>query len=400
MSPLKCFILMYIPIVEGDLRVMGFLAKILNLVPTLSWLSLPDEVETFGAMMRAQLDLRIEAQNLLQLRENFDAIFTAKFPRPLVDWVSSHVLVEKYEFGVPMKYFLQAKERSPYDVSISAIGLDCFLHMLIFDNFTHADLHPGNIMVKFHRPTAGGVFRRIFSLVSGDELVDESAELSKALLEYEVGTPEFDEAICHLYNEGYYPRLIFLDAGLVASLDAVNRRNFLDLFQAIAEFDGYKAGRLMVERCRSPEQVENGDAFALKMQHLILSIKSQTFRLSKIDISSLLQTVMQMVREHRVKLEGDFVNVVISILILEGIGRSLNPDLDLFNMALPILRSYGRQERKRNGLAGLQTLPGGGSGWLKLWFQLEARQMLSGMIQESDTIDKFLFGQFKPFLLD
>jgi aarF domain-containing kinase len=46
-------------IVRRDLRIMGFFASVLNAIPTIEWLSLPDEVEQFGEMMRLQLDLRI-----------------------------------------------------------------------------------------------------------------------------------------------------------------------------------------------------------------------------------------------------------------------------------------------------------------------------------------------------
>lgn len=386
-------------IVERDLRIMKFVADILNWVPTLSWLSLPDEVVTFGEMMRSQLDLRNEAQNLLQLRKNFKGSFTTKFPRPLVDWVSSQVLVERYEFGIPLKYFLQKDTHTPYDLSLSAIGLDSFLHMLVFDNFTHADLHPGNIMVKFYRPAAASFFERLSSILSGKEYkVDD--EITKSLI-FKASDPLlFEEAIQELYNEGYFPRLVFLDAGLVATLNEVNRKNFLDLFQAIAEFDGLRAGTLMVERCRSPEKVVDGENFAREMEQLILKIKSETFKLSKIDISSILQKVLQMVREHKVRLEGDFINVVISILILEGIGRSLNPELDLFKMALPILRSFGAQGSKEHSIIGLQTMPGGTSWWLKLWFQLEARQILSSFLYYPDPVEQALFGGFKPIFLD
>jgi aarF domain-containing kinase len=134
-------------------------------------------------------------------------------------------------------------------------------------------------------------------------------------------------------------------------LDGRNRRNFLDLFQSVAEFDGYKAGKLMVERCRTPELVIDEETFALKMQHLILSVKSKTFSLAKIKISDILTDVLTAVRRHHVKLEGDFVNTVISILLLEGIGRQLDPNMDLFKSALPILRQLGRQLGTREAIA-------------------------------------------------
>lgn len=49
-------------------------------------------------------------------------------------------------------------------------------------------------------------------------------------------------------------------------------------------------------------------------------------------------------------MEGDFVNTVLSILLLEGIGRQLDPDLDLFKSALPILRQLGRQMGTREAI--------------------------------------------------
>jgi len=79
------------------------------------------------------------------------------------------------------------------------------------------------------------------------------------------------------------------------------------------------------------------------MQHLVLSVKSQTFSLAKIRIADVLSQVLNNVREHHVKMEADFVNTVISILLLEGIGRQLDPEMDLFKSALPILRKLGKQ---------------------------------------------------------
>ena len=132
-------------------------------------------------------------------------------------------------------------------------------------------------------------------------------------------------------REGYRPQLIFIDTGLVTELNEKNRANFLDLFKAVAEFDGYKAGQLMVARSRQPETVLDPEVFALRMQHLVLGVKSATFALGNIKIGDILSEVLDMVRSHHVRLEGDFVNVVLSILLLEGIGRTLDPNLDLFS---------------------------------------------------------------------
>ncbi|KAG6869922.1 hypothetical protein C0992_001575, partial [Termitomyces sp. T32_za158] len=100
--------------------------------------------------------------------------------------------------------------------------------------------------------------------------------------------PAWTSELTSLNKLGYIPEIVFIDAGLVTTLDATNRRNFLDLFRAVAEFDGYRTGQLMIERSRSPELAIDTETFALKMQHLVLSVKRKTFSLGQIKISDLL----------------------------------------------------------------------------------------------------------------
>ena len=69
--------------VRRDLRIMAFFAAIINAVPTMEWLSFPDEVKQFGEMMRLQLDLRIEAANLTPVPPKFQDPKHSLVPVPL-----------------------------------------------------------------------------------------------------------------------------------------------------------------------------------------------------------------------------------------------------------------------------------------------------------------------------
>lgn len=318
-------------VVRRDLKIMGFVASCINLIPTMEWLSFPDEVQQFGEMMRLQLDLRIEAANLSIFRKNFKDRTTAWFPYPYTQYTTRQVLVEEFAHGIPLEHFLQ-NGGGTYEKEIADEGLDAFLHMLLIDNFVHADLHPGNIMVRFYKPANMNVAS--FSHKPKHNLKDSSdvtEEVLERLRPFRHSREKWLETLNTIDHEGYRPQLIFIDTGLVTELNATNRRNFLDLFKAIAEFDGYKAGHLMVERCRQPGAVIDKEVFALRMQHLVLGVKSRTFALGNIKIGDILTEVLSMVRTHHVRMEGDFINVVLSILLLEGIGRSLDPDLDLFS---------------------------------------------------------------------
>lgn len=319
-------------IVRRDLRIMAFFAAIINVIPTMEWLSFPDEVKQFGEMMRLQLDLRIEAANLHLFRQYFKNRTTAWFPYPYTEYATREVLVEEFAQGVPLEDFLQ-HGAGPFYKDLADEGLNAFLTMVLIDNFIHADLHPGNIMVRFYKPERLDVpfFSRAQEKISGPkESPDVTLEVVERLHPYKKRPKEWAAELQKIDDEGYRPQIIFIDTGLVTELNAANRANFLDLFKAVAEFDGYKAGHLMVERCRQPDAVIDPEVFALRMQHLVLGVKSRTFALGNIKIGDILNEVLSMVRTHHVRLEGDFVNVVLSILLLEGIGRSLDPNLDLF----------------------------------------------------------------------
>ena len=368
-------------IVRRDLRIMAFFAAILNAIPTFEWLSFPDEVKQFGEMMRLQLDLRIEAANLTIFRDTFKQRTTAGFPQPYNDYTTREVLVEEFAHGIPLADFLESGA-GVFQKELANEGLDSFLRMLLIDNFIHADLHPGNIMVRFYEPEqldlAFGRHKQSEDPSSGHDVTEQ---ILQRLRPYKHKPEQWIEQLARIDSEGYRPQLIFIDTGLVTSLSATNRRNFLDLFKAVAEFDGYRAGRLMVERCRQPDAVIEPEIFALKMQHLVLGVKSRTFALGNIKIGDILNQVLTMVRAHHVRLEGDFVNVVLSILLLEGIGRNLDPELDLFRSALPILRQLGSQGGTSEVLKSARQ---GDWSMLKVWVGLELRNNIQASIEDVD----------------
>lgn len=274
-------------------------------------------------------------------------------------------------------------------------------NMLLLDNFVHSDLHPGNILIKFTKPPSTQIllknlYNSIFHnnhdhndapqiLPADDSVSDQIVSRLRTMIH---SPTAWRAELSSLYETGYIPEIVFIDAGLVTTLDATNRKNFLDLFRAVAEFDGYRTGQLMIERSRSPELAIDTETFALKMQHLVLNVKRKTFSLGQIKISDLLTEVLKAVRVHHVKMEGDFINTVISILLLEGIGRQLDPGLDLFASALPILRQLGGQMATRESMN--KNLPSSNLGaLLKVWVWVEARSFISSAVVNADDLIKY-----------
>lgn len=113
-------------IVNRDLRIMRFFATLINAVPTLEWLSFPDEVDVFSGMMRLQMDLRIEAENLAKFRANFKGRTTVTFPTPYRDYTTRDILIEEFAHGMPLSAFLECGGGN-YQEGIANMGLDAFL---------------------------------------------------------------------------------------------------------------------------------------------------------------------------------------------------------------------------------------------------------------------------------
>ena len=144
-------------VIPRDIAIMSIFANMINAIPGMQWISLPEEVAVFGEMMRSQLDLRVEAANL----ERFDANFRKRgrrltFPRPIklghaangeAREESRDVLIEEFEDALPLKYFLR-NGGGNFDDMIANIGLDAFLVRMLRMFMMYALILTGNAIAR------------------------------------------------------------------------------------------------------------------------------------------------------------------------------------------------------------------------------------------------------------
>ena len=312
---------------ERDLRLMRSFVKGLKMaIPWMKWLEITEAVDLFSNHMTNQLDLRVEANNLKRFRYNFGLLDggsddndvhllnnkrkNVHFPKPILSY--EHVLVQSFEHGDPVLSVLDEesyRKNVNYSKNVSGssgsssssssstnqqhvinkiklanIGVKAFLKMVLIDNFVHGDLHPGNILVR--------------------------------------------------YGDNNDSNLVFLDAGLVVELTDRDRTNFLRVFKAVAEKNGRLVGQLMLEQAKY-ENCPDHEKFISGMEKIVNVV--DTFNLDEIEIGTVLRDVLNLVRENQVQVDSSFTTLVLSIILLEGLGRQLNPKLDIFKAALPML---------------------------------------------------------------
>ncbi|KAM4678347.1 putative aarF domain-containing protein kinase 2 [Discoglossus pictus] len=298
--------------VRMDLLLMKTWSRLLGMIPGFKWLSLTEIVEEFEKLMSHQTDLRFEARNLEIFQQKFERVEFIKFPRPLRPFVTRNVLVETFEEGDPVSMYLKEPNTCPVKQRIARMGSDMLLKMVFVDNFVHADLHPGNILVQGVKEFSSGH-------VDQTTLVDMC-----------------DTLIVNVRPSRCPLRLVLLDAGIVAELQDGDLQNFRAVFTAVVLGQGERVAELILHHARA-SQCRDEDKFRAEMAELVTEAKKNTVSLGKVQVAVLLSRVFRLLMTHKVKLESNFASIMFAILVLEGLGRALDPDMDILEAAKPLL---------------------------------------------------------------
>lgn len=272
--------------IERDLVLLRLGARWLDAVPSLRLLSLPGAIERFGAALRDQLDFRKEAANNRRLAHNFRREKKVRVPALHDALCTDRVLAMELARGVKatapeaVGLGLDEQARRRARAELAARGGRAILKMVFEDGFVHADLHPGNILL-------------------GDD-----------------GT------------------MTFLDLGMVAEIEPDLMRPWADTFSALAARDGARAAGLFYSYAPFAA-VEDYDAYERDVEGYLGRIYGA--RLAEVEISVVVSGMMNVLRRHRVQVDPVFTVVNVALLVAEGLGKQLDPHVDLVLLAVPYL---------------------------------------------------------------
>lgn len=271
-------------VIEKDLVLLDTAAWLMQtLWPEGKQLKPREIVAEFARHTHAELDLMLEAANCSQLKRNFAHSALLLVPEVHWDWCRQQVMVMERMQGTPVSRTNRLREIGIDIPKLASDGVEIFFTQVFRDGFFHADMHPGNILVA---------------------------------------------------DNGQY---IALDFGIMGTLNDTDKaylaRNFLAFFRR----DYREVARAHVESGWVPKDTPI-DEFETAIRAVCEPIFDKPLR--EISFGRTLLSLFQMARRFGVIIQPQLVMLQKTLLNIEGLGRDLDPDLDLWKTARPYLERW------------------------------------------------------------
>lgn len=281
-----------------DFQILRAVAGFADTLPALKGLHLKNTLGQFSHTMTAQTDLRNEAVHLLKFTHNMKDEVRVRSPRPVPGLVTEAVLVETFVKGEGLGDAI--KRKSIHNSELCSLGVYTYMLMLLRDNFIHQDLHPGNILYSVDDANADGT----------------------------TGTTTGSQAQI---------KLDLIDFGIADELPQIVRNRFIGFLCFLIRGEGDKAADVALtwdgnQTCR------DRDALRADMARLV-SEKGDVFS-RRVNLDELLKEIMRLFRKHGVSIDGVYASLVVSLCVLVGFATSLDPQVNLFEVAAPSVMAF------------------------------------------------------------
>ena len=274
--------------IDEDVALMHIAADLISRVWADGKRLKPKEVVAeFDKYLHDELDLMREAANASQLRRNFAGSDLLMVPEMYWDYCSSSVIVMERMYGIPVSQIERLAAEGVDLKKLSSDGVEIFFTQVFRDGFFHADMHPGNILVSIAPETKG--------------------------------------------------RYIALDFGIVGTLNDFDKDYLSQNFLAFFRRDYKRVAEAHIESGWAPR-----DTRVDELESAVRATCEPIFDrpLKDISFGQILLRLFQTSRRFNVEIQPQLVLLQKTLLNIEGLGRQLDPDLDLWKTAKPYLERW------------------------------------------------------------
>ena len=234
-----------------------------------------------------ELDLMREAGNAAQLKRNFEGSEMLYVPEIYWDFCRPEVLVQERIHGIPISDMEALRAAGTNIEKLAENGVEIFFTQVFRHNFFHADMHPGNIFVN-------------------------------------VTDPE-------------NPKYAAVDFGIVGTLNPEDKQYLAENFLAFFERDYYRIAKLHLDSGWVPD-----DARIDQLETAVRTVCEPIFNkpLSEISFAQVLMRLFRVAQRFNVEIQPQLILLHKTLFNIEGLGRELYPELDIFKTARPVLKQW------------------------------------------------------------
>ena len=253
-------------------------------------------VAEFEKTIYDELDLQREAANASVLKKNFAASNDLYIPHIHWDYTKEKVMVQERIHGISIKDFAGLKAAGVNLEVLAEKGIKIFYTQVFRDNFFHADMHPGNIFISHDNPED--------------------------------------------------PQIILLDFGICGSLPKGHRVDLANNFMAFFKQDYRRVAELHIESGWVPADTNLED---LEAATRTICEPYMSRPIEEISFGEVMLKTFQMARRFKLIVQPELILLQKTLLNIEGLGRQLYPQLDIWQLSEPVLRDimrdhYGPQQ--------------------------------------------------------
>ncbi|PNH80682.1 ubiquinone biosynthesis regulatory protein kinase UbiB [Vibrio diazotrophicus] len=276
------------PVIDADIKLMYRMARIVaKATPETKRLKPVEVVREYEKTLIDELDLRREAANAIRLRRNFEDSEELYVPEIISDLSNETVMVSERIYGIQVSDVERLQANGTNMKLLAERGVSVFFTQVFRDSFFHADMHPGNVFVN----------------------------------------PEYPEN----------PQWIGLDCGIVGTLNSEDKRYLAENFLAFFNRDYRKVAELHVDSGWVPHDT-NIDEFEVAIRIVCEPIFAKP--LCEISFGHVLLNLFNTARRFNMEVQPQLVLLQKTLLYVEGLGRQLYPQLDLWQTAKPFLEKW------------------------------------------------------------